>query len=155
MKFSTQEDVEAPIEAVYLMLSDFERFERAAIRRGAEVQRTSKVHPPHVGAAWDVKFSLRGKARTIRIELVKAVAPEELLFDATSQGLETQMSVELVALSQKRTRVSINLALTPKTISARLLVQSLKLAKSNLSKQFEERVAEYGRFIEDHHSRTA
>ena len=34
MKFSTREDVEAPIEAVYLMLSDFERFERAAPTHG-------------------------------------------------------------------------------------------------------------------------
>ena len=37
MKFSTKEDIDAPIDAVFDMLCEFDQFERAAMRRGAEV----------------------------------------------------------------------------------------------------------------------
>jgi hypothetical protein len=72
-----------------------------------------------------------------------------------AQGLEVDMIVELVALSRGRTRLSVDLDLKPKSISARLLVQSLKLAKANLSKKFHLRIADYARDLEDRVKRTA
>jgi hypothetical protein len=51
--------------------------------------------------------------------------------------------------------MAVVLNLAPKTLSARLLVQSLKLAKSNLSKRFKQKVADYARQMEDRHNRSA
>lgn len=155
MKFSSKEDIEAPIAIVFGMLSDFEVYERSAIRRGADVQRIGDHDVPHEGQSWAASFALRGKERTARVELTRYAPPTEMVFESTSGGLFTTLDLELVALAPKRTRISVDFEIKPRTLPARLFVQSMKLAKSNLTKRFKLRVAEYARDLEDRFTRTA
>lgn len=155
MKFSTKEDIEAPIDAVFDMLCDFEMFERAAMRRGAEVQRTDSRATPGVGMGWQAAFSLRGKRRQIEIDMTTFDRPHEMVFECRSSGLTNLMTLELVALSRSRTRVLVALDIKPLNLSARLLVQSLKLAKTSLTKKYKLRVAEFARTLEERHKRVA
>lgn len=155
MKFSTKEDVEAPIAAVFGMLSDFEVYERSAIRRGADVNRVGDHDVPHEGQLWDASFELRGKARKARVELIRYTPPTDLVFEANSGGLNTALQLELVALAPNRTRISVMFEIKPLNLPARLFVQSMKLAKSNLTKRFRLRVAEFAHDIEERSSRTA
>ena len=155
MKFSTNEDVEAPIEAVFDMLSDFEHFERAAMRRGAEVQRVDDLRVPGVGMTWQAVFELRGKRREVELEMVTYDRPNEIVIESTSPGMVGEMSFELIALSRSRTRVKAELEVKPLNLSARLLVQSLKLAKTKLTKRYKMRVAEYAKVMEERYARSA
>lgn len=155
MKFSSKEDIEAPVETVFDMLSDFEFFERAAIRRGAEVERETAFDPPRIGASWMVRFQLRGRSRVVRVVLVEYDGPNGMRFDGHGQGIDGYLTVELLALSPSRTRMAVAMNLAPKSLSARLMVQSLKLAKSSLTKRFKLRVAEFARQLEDRQNRVA
>lgn len=154
MKFSTKEDVEAPVDAVFEMLCDFESFERSAMRRGAEVQRLDVKTTPDTGMIWDVAFDMRGKRREMRVEMVTFDRPHEIALEGASAGLIASMSFELVALSRSRTRVLTVLDLKPQNLSARLLIQSLKLAKTSLTKKYKLRVAEYAKGMEERYQRT-
>lgn len=155
MKFSSKEDIEAPIEDVFALLSEFETYERSAIRRGIDVQRMTDISTPRAGITWHVQFNLRGKKRKLDLVMAEYDRPNTMRIDARSTGLDGYMSLDLLALSQKRTRMAVALELKPKTLSARLLVQSFKLAKSNLTKRFKLRVAEFAKGMEDRISRTA
>jgi hypothetical protein len=70
---------------------------------------------------------------------------------SSTSGIDGAGQIELVALSRDRTRISVEFELKPTNLSARLLVQSLKLAKVSLTKRYKLRVAEYAKSIEDHH----
>lgn len=155
MKFSAREDVSAPIDQVFDALCEFESFERQAMRRGAEVQRIDPLTQPGVGMKWKTKFSMRGRQREVDIELVRFDAPNEMVFEGKSQNMEIDFTLELVALSPQRTRMAVAATLSPLNLSARLLIQSLKLAKSNLTKRFKLRVAEYTKLMEDRIQRTS
>lgn len=155
MKFSTNTDIEAPIDAVFEMFCDFESFERYAMRRGAEVQRVDRLTQPGVGMAWRAAFEMRGKPRQLDLEMVRFEAPNEIWLEGTSPGMLSTTRFELMALSRSRTRVHVALEVKPVTLSARLLVQSLKLAKSSLSQKFKQRVADYARGMEDRYTRQA
>lgn len=149
MKFSTKEDIEAPIAHVFAKVSDFDSFENSARRRGAEISRTDDKEDAGVGMCWDVAFLMRGKQRKIEIELDGYDTPNTMEFISRSKGLGGVMIVDLVALSRGRTRLGLTLELKPQTLSARLLVQSLKLARGNLNKRFHLRVADYAKDMED------
>lgn len=155
MKFSSKENLEIPIEQAFAILTDFERYERRALRRGAQVKQKDSLSEPGVGSMWDVVFNFRGKDRAIELTLVSFERPEEMRFDAKMQGLNCVVAVELVPLSRTRTRMIVSSELTPNSLSARLLVQSLRLARGNLNKRFGSRLSAHARELEDHYSRIA
>ena len=149
MKFSTREDIEAPIEHVFARVTDFQNFERQALRRGADVQRIDSSLVPTEGSAWQFAFKFRGKDRKMKATVAKLDAPNSLKFETIASGIHGMSTVELVTLSLNRTRISIEIDLTPQGLSARLLLQSLKLAKTNLSRKFKLRVAEFAEDVEE------
>ncbi len=147
MKFSTREDIEAPIDEVFASLTDFAYFERQAMRRGIEVTRDNPA--PGEGAAWSVRAPFRGKTRDIVLDVTRLVKPENLLVHSKSSGMSCDFEVKLMSLSRQRTRMIVSADIRPQTFAARVVIQSLKLAKATLSRRFETRVAGLARRIED------
>lgn len=149
MKFSTREDIGADLETVFAAISDFDNFERAALRRGAEVTRLDSLPVPGRGMSWDAKFSFRKRERSAQMEITEYDPPNGLILASKVSGINTLVVVELVALSRNRTRMNLSIDLTPKTIPARLLLQSMKLARSGMNKRLEKRIAAFAEQIED------
>ncbi len=151
MQFSAREDIEAPINAVFEMVADFERFERMAMRRGIEVRRMSGHLGVVPGTQWETEFQLRGKPRQVAIQMAECEPPSHMRFEATSKGMNGQTVVEFLALSQRRTRLSVEMSLAAKSLPARLLLQSLRLGQSRFRRQFQLRLGEFAREIEERH----
>lgn len=155
MKFAAKQDIEAPIARVFAALTDFEMFERAALRRGADVSRLTEITPPGVGVSWYAGFVFRGRPRKMRIEVIDFDVPHCLTLSARSATLEGRLFLDLVDLSRTRTRLSVDLDLQPHTMSGRLLLQSMRLAHARLTRRFRLRVTEFALDIEDRHRRRA
>jgi len=149
MKFSTRQDIEAPISYVFDRTADFEAIERQAMRRGIEVDRIDDLTANRCGMCWNVIFPYRGKPRKIKGELIQYDAPNSYLIQSVSGGVDADFDVELLPLSRNRTRVIVGLQLSPKTLSARLLMQSLKLAKNSLDTRFANRIAQFASDVQN------
>lgn len=148
MKFSVREDIEAPVDAVFARFTDFAHFERVALRRGAEVERIDPSLRAEAGARWTVRFKFRGKVREVLIRIAEMDPTNGFAIVTTSNGIEGLTRAEFVPLSQARTRLSFGIELVPKTIAARLMVQSMKLAKGRMDERLRTRITEYARDIE-------
>lgn len=155
MKFSSQEDVNAPATDVFDMLCDFDRFERAAMRRGAEILRHNGPGDGPDGTSWDARFHLRGRIRKLSVEVSRCEPPDWLGLHLKSSGLTGEIAFELISLSTTRTRLLITLELQPVSLSARLLIQSLRLSKSALTQKYKDRVADFVRDLEKKHDQQA
>ena len=146
--FSSKTDIEAPTEFVYSVLSDFEGWERAAMRRGADVSRTDKLRQPGVGMGWTVRFRFRGKDRNLSIGLVTLDPEAKLAFKAEGKLIEANLVLDLMSLAPKRTRLSFSVEVSPKTLGARLLLQSVKLAKTKVQMRLNKRMEQLATDIE-------
>lgn len=148
MKFSAREDIEAPIGFVFEQVTDFTAIERSALRRGAEVQRIDTLASSGPGMKWDASFRFRGRLREINLELTALDPPNTVVLESRSSNMGGAMMIDLVALSRARTRMSVEIEIEPKTLAARLLVQSMKLARNSLTRKFRKRVADHAEEIE-------
>jgi uncharacterized protein YndB with AHSA1/START domain len=147
MKLSTRVDIEAPIEYVFSVLTDFASLERQAMRRGIEVTRTGLAQAR--GAAWDVVLDYRGKTRALSARVVEFETPELLLVRSESSGVQMMLSLELLTLSRSHTRMVLGLDMRPQTLPARILLQSVKFGKSKLTRKLSTRVDSWGKDIEN------
>lgn len=148
MRFATKQDIEAPIADVFRILSDFEGWERAAMRRGAEVARTDKLRAVGPGMIWATRILYRHKPRNIEIELTKIDPPAQLQFSALSQAIEGAVVLDLMELGSKRTRLHVTAEVTPRSLTARLFLQSLRLARAKVDRKFDQRIAQLAGDIE-------
>ncbi len=148
MQFSAREDIEAPIHSVFDMVADFERFERLAMRRGIDVRRISGGAVPASGMTWETEFKLRGKPRQMSVVMTDCEHPSQMRFEATSKGMTGVTVVDFLALSQRRTRLSVDLSLSAKSLPARLLLQSMKLGQARFRKRFQMRLGEFASELE-------
>lgn len=147
MKFSTREDIDAPLSTVYQAVTDFDAFERQMLRRGVEVSRDETRPLDEIGACWTARFAWKGRSHDVEAELVALDPDQGYAIESRSGGIVCLAVVDLVALSRTRTRLLVSLDLKPSTLSSRLMIQSLRLAKGSLNRRFKSRVSDYANGI--------
>ncbi|SFR08945.1 hypothetical protein SAMN04515673_105154 [Poseidonocella sedimentorum] len=142
-----------PIGVLYGRISDVDMLERLALRRGIEVQHRASTPRFAAGAVWDVRFHLRGRDRTLVTTLTGLEAPHSLRVEAVGTGLDAALAVDLVALSRSRTRLALDFVIRPRSMPARLLVQTMKLSRRRLKQTLTDRLEGVARRIENDYRR--
>ncbi|MEZ5798573.1 MAG: SRPBCC family protein [Paracoccaceae bacterium] len=154
MKLTTRQDIEAPLDFVYAALTDFDQFERMAMRRGAEVERTDRLKTPGVGMAWRLRFTYRAKPRTMLVRFADAEPGSHLAWAFDSPVAEGTARTDLVALSPRRTRLTLVAEARPRTLAARLMMQSLRLARGRLQRRFDVAAGQLANLVEEQYRAT-
>ena len=145
MNFTSREDIDAPKDAVYAAVTDFDRFERRLMRRGIDVLRDESHPPPEAGARWRVVLDWRGRSYDVEAELVSIEPQDGYALEAHSSGLICLAVVDLVPLSRTRTRLMVSVELRATSLTSRLLLASVRLASGPLHARFRQRIAEFAR----------
>lgn len=122
------------------------------MRRGAEVHRTDKLRVPGPGMEWSVRFRFRGRDRNLGVKLVTLERDTKLAFAGAGKMIESDMWIDLLSLAPNRTRLTMGVVVRPKTLGARLLLQSVKLAKTKVQIRFNKRLVQLATDIEIRHA---
>lgn len=139
LELSAREDVQVPVEDLFVRATRFGKFARQARSNGAKVRRLQPGHSDH-GPRWEVHYPFGGTQRRFTLELVERRAPECLRFAIHSDSLAGELAVNLRALDPGRTGVEARLAVSPLTAKARILLHSMRLTRARMDRRFAERV---------------
>lgn len=147
MRFATKEDLTLPLDAVFAALADFQGLERLAARRGIRATRADRMAIRGAGMRWDVTFPVRGRMRQATLDLTGYDPGGGMRLLGNSANLEMTVVLSLVALARNRTRLAVEIEVLPKTIAARLLIQSARLGRKRLDARFNDRVRSFARLL--------
>lgn len=148
MKLSGRTDVQAPVDFVFDAISDVDFWERAALRRGAEVTRTDKLRSLAPGLSWMIRFGWRGRERQMHVVLKQLDRPNVLALEGDSPSVEGGVVMELVALSTTRARILVQTTVKPRTLAARLFLQSMRLARGKVNARYDKKLRQLAGIIE-------
>jgi len=148
MKFNVTEDVDAPQAMVWRRFTDFSGFEQDARGRGATVTRVGNWTKTAEGVEWRGEVTIRGKARAVSAKVARLVPQELCLIESRIGGMECAYEMTFVPLSADVTKVSLSLDLSADTLAARLLLQTLKLARSRVMLRLQGMLARQGNAAE-------
>lgn len=132
----SSQDMDMPIAAAFAQATDFAYFERRAMRSGIEVHRHGEAEGL-VGQAWTVRGELRGRMRLISVEVVEAEAPALLRLLSSTGQIDFHTECQFIEMGRRRTRLNVAIGLVPQTFAARLMVQSLRLARPRLKRRLD------------------
>lgn len=152
MRLHSVQDVHAPMSYVFQYMSNFETHLQTAAVYGALVVRTDTLDEIGVGATWHVDAKIRGKDREFDVELTSYSPDSNMEFMISSRNIDMDLKVKLAPAGGDETQVKIVTKSKPKSLSARLLVQSAKLAHKTISRRFDLRVQDLMGRIEEEYS---
>ncbi len=152
MKLIAKIDLEAPAAFVYAQLADHAAWEREALRRGADIERPADMPQSGTGAGWRIQVPFRGKMRKVMLKVEQMEPDSSLAFSFDGQSLQGDALLEVQALSARRSRLRVTLDAKPKTLSARLFINTLRLAKGRVQARFDKRLGQLAVRIESSHA---
>jgi len=148
MKFKVAEDIDAPVGMVFVQMTDFTGFEADARGRGADLRRVDNWTTAAVGVGWRGSVKVRSKTRAIASTVTILTQDETLVVDSRIGGMDCNLEMMFVPLSAERTRVAMTLEMKPDTLTARLILQTLKLARGRVLQRMTGALAREGDAIE-------
>lgn len=148
MKFKVFEDVDAPQAMVWARFTDFSGFEADARGRGATLTRVGNWAQATQGVEWRGAVTVRGKSRPITAKITQNVPQELCVIESRIGGMNCHHEMSFIPLSGVVTRVGLVLDLSADTLTARLLLQTLKLARGRVLQRLQAMIARQGNAVE-------
>lgn len=149
MRVVESADLGASINGVFAALTDVGYVEQFARDRGVVLKRLDGGNALAVGAEWQARFAFRGRARTLTARVEDLEAPRRMVMAGASGGFEYRAVMTLAEIPEGATRLWSDIEVRPRSLSARIILQTVKLGRNRLRARFAQRLGFLARAIEE------
>lgn len=142
MKLTAKTDLDVPVGFLFDAVADQEAWVAMARARGAEVEPAPDRPASGIGAGWNLRFRFRGKLRKVQVWLEDLQTDQLLAYAFAGQAFEGSAVIEVTALSSRRSRLRVGLTVKPRTLAARLFLNTLRLARRKVQARYDMRLGQ-------------
>lgn len=146
-KISAKSVVELEKSAAFDRLLNLPELERKARVSGVKLVQLSGngIEP---GASWQLDAKIRGRQTSFQLMIRELQQPDLVLLELISMPFTGHIQIYLKHKNQHLTTIRLNLSADPKTLSARLILHSLKLTKHRQRRRVERSLRALCRYLE-------
>ena len=142
MKLTAKADIAAPIDLAFEGLRDPDRLEQTVRARGGSIRR-NPAGPMTKGTQWDARIAFRGASRHVNFIVTRLDAPKAMRFQGNGAAFDITVDVELAVVGASTTLLTVTTQGEPRTLPARIMMQSLKLAHGQMLARYRAQVVDY------------
>ncbi|ADO42044.1 SRPBCC family protein [Ketogulonicigenium vulgare] len=142
MEFVVNDHIAVSPDALFKHLNDTDLLEQMIRRGGATVRRTDAGRGAGVGATWQIGAPFRDRTLDVTMTVTEVEAPHRMRVLFTTGGVEGKV-VLLATPAGDGTDTAFTMTMGASTLIGRLLLQSLKLARGQISSRVHKRVGNY------------
>ena len=139
--------VNAPMDWAFTALCDHRFFAARAAANGVTVTSPDTPDTPFADRTWQASGPFRGRPRTADISIKSIAAPVRLQLISTVSNIEAHTDIEFLETGRRRTRMKIRVGLLPRSMTARLIVQSLRFSRPRLTRRLDKATTRFAKMI--------
>lgn len=148
MKFVNHTEVRRSAEAVFTYISKLDALEERARAGGVKVMRLSGDGALTPGTEWEVEGRFAGADRKVEIRLERVKVPSSLIFKNKTGGTEVDFEVQVLPQAANRTRLRTITDMKARSLSARLILQSMRLIRPRINGRIDSALGKLAKRIE-------
>lgn len=142
MKIGGSKAFKRPRRKVFDNFSDPARMDAVFGEQGANLRREGPGGP---GTVWHLDVTSGGKTRAMAIKLVDMVRPEVMRLHVTSEMVDADVAFVFTETEESACTVTAEIDLAAHTLTARVALQALRLAKGKVEDRIQRALTALGR----------
>lgn len=138
MELSYQSIINVPQAFAYARATDFERFEAEGFGNLAMFEPRSEIRAPEIGARWRTAAEFQGRPRRFSLELFELIEPSKLVLGNKSEKYDIEAHFDFIENGPEATEFQFKLDAKANSITAKLILQTIQLARNRIEKSMNE-----------------
>jgi hypothetical protein len=134
MELSYQRIINVPPGYAFARATDFDRFEAEGFGNLAPFEPRNEIRAPEIGARWRTAAEFQGRPRRFSLELIKMEGPRLLVLGNKTEKYDVEARMIFDEAENGATAFDFKLDAKARSITAKLILQTIQLAKGRIAK---------------------
>jgi len=137
MELSYSNTINVPQAFAFARATDFERFETEGFGNLAPFEPRNEIRAPKLGARWRTAADFQGRPRRFSLQLLEMEDPGTMVLGNKSEKYDVEARFDFFEAGDGVTEFSFNLNAKAQSITGKLILQTIQLARARIVKSMQ------------------